>query len=255
VSCSDPRRWQPKIALEAGGDLPPEERAAVSAHREACPDCRALARELAADREILASLTAEELRPEALDRVRRAVMVAVQEEGADRAHSGALRGRRLRFALPALAAALFALAIGLALWLPHPVPRSPSLGPAGESPATGGDERAPQPAEAPPAEPRAPSLTETPSLTGTPSLAAGAGPSPDRGTAPTPSDRLAAAGPISEHAPDRAQPSRHEPSPALDAVPTAGEPAIMIQIVSEDPDIVFYWLTDQPQEEPDDATV
>jgi len=243
VSCSDPRRWQPKIALEAGGDLPLEERAAVSAHREACPDCRALARELAADRDVLADLAAEEPRPEAFDRVRRAVMVAVREEGADRVRSGAFRGRRLRLALPPLAAALFALAIGLALWLPRPILRSPSESPAIESPATGGEARAPQPAEAPPAEPGAASVVSE------------AAPSPDRGTTPTPAEHLAASGPISEPASNRIEPSRHEPSPALDTVPTAGEPAITIQIVSEDPDIVFYWLTDQPQEEPDDATV
>lgn len=259
MSCSDPRRWQPKVALEAGGELPPDDRAEVAAHLDECPDCRALARDLADDRRTLRSLAAEEPPPEALDRVRRAVLTAVETEERARAVSAGRRAWQARTVLPAIAAALFALAVGLVLWLPL----------QDRGPETGGGPSGPGPADARPgARPDGPSATPSTADTRTQTDPSARSPelAPPRGSAagPPPGDRLAAAptdhldtarGSLEEPPPDRLEPFHHRPSGALDAAPTAGDSAIKIQIVSEDPDIVFYWLTDQPQEESDDATV
>ena len=243
------RRRRGEIALHVAGDLPPRRAARLERHLAACPGCRELARRLEADRRSLARLATEALDPNALARIRGGVLERVAELEASRRGAAGLLGlpRRTSWALAALAAVLLAagllLAMGLALW-PHG-PR-PSKGPATVSspapaagPAAGRAQESAPGASTPPAPTPPPAAEERPTPAGPaarpPRIADAAPPAASRehhGPARTTSQPRAAAPP---------EPSTRTPEP------------LVIQMVSEQPDIVYYWLA-EPQENTHDST-
>lgn len=233
-----------ELALWAGGDLPAAEAERLEEHLAACPECRALADGLRESQAALAALAGEPIDPEALARVRSGVLRRLEE-------------RRPRPALTpwllAAAAALAVAALALGLWLQGSRPPEPvevAARPEGASPS---------PAEGP---------------EGTRPVPEDRGVDSARGRA---DERVAAAAPESSldpavPAPGRPQETEEsrrasresavpEPPPSLDppvqraAVAPAQESpteSMVIQVVSDDPDIVFYWLV-EPQETEDEA--
>ncbi len=251
MSC---RAWQDEIALLVGGDLPPDEAVPVEGHLESCSACRALAAELRADRRALAGLAVEAPPADALERMRRRAVEATAKSS--RTAGSADAGGRGRGAWLGLAAALLAAAVALGLWTVQL--RRP---PDGEPEEGTRVSRHEAPFEAPveasePSEPEAPTRTrigtsgdESPPTEPGGEPAPAPTPSPEEPEPPRDPDRLARAdaGP----APERAETG---PSSAQTTPSSPSEP-ITIRIVSEDPDIVFYWLTDEPKEVPDEASV
>jgi hypothetical protein len=253
IPCTDPRPDRREaLALLAGGDLPAEEAARLESHAGACPACRELLAGLRESGAALALLAEEDLaaEPRALARVREGVRAGVAEIAAER------RARAGRGAPPrwALAAVLLVALVVAGVWMrsgPRPVENPP---------AKQAVERAPGPASG-----RAPEAPEA----GVPPAAAGAGPeAPDTGNPPA--DRIARTVPADRPAIppvrdpearrsgeaagiDPVDPAAGAPSDAGPAGPGA-EPQITIRIVSDDPDIVFYWLV-EPEENPDEETV
>ncbi len=232
------RRLRAAIALHVAGDLPRRRAARLDRHLASCPGCRELAERLAADRRALGGLASEPLDPGSLARIRGTVLGRIEEDEASRTRAGGLFGlpRRTSWALSALAVALLAaglvLAMGLALW---PGPEAgPGLGSGAERPQN------PEPvASAAPAPPSPAPATSPP---------AAARP-------PTTPPRIAAAAPrpTTETQPRRAH-REGRPQPAAATTPAArpSEP-LLIQVVSDQPDIVYYWLT-EPEETPHEST-
>jgi len=200
-----------ELALRAGGDLPATEAARLEEHLGVCPECRALAEGLRESQAGLAALAAEPIDPEALARIRRGVLERLEE-------------RRPRPAaapwLYAAAAALALAALALGLWLQGSRQgEPPQVAEIAEGAREPGSDP-PPPAPAPRRDPSAPRL-------------------PRRETAaPAPP----AAPPSPEPAVQRA---------AVTPAPEAATESIVIQIVSDDPDIVFYWLV-EPEENADE---
>jgi anti-sigma factor RsiW len=210
-----------ELALWAGGDLPPAAAARLEEHLAGCPECRALAEGLRASQHALAALAAEPIDPEALARVRRGVLRRLDER------------RPPRPAAPwlyAAAAALALAALGLGLWLRGSTPAQPA-------------EVAAQPQAAPAAPLEAPR--------GAPPGAA------DATTAPREERKTEVAAADTELAPPESPPAPPSAEPpvqraAVTPAPEAATESIVIQIVSDDPDIVFYWLV-EPEESEDEA--
>ena len=264
--------FQPEIALLVGGELPAARQPAVERHLERCPACRELATALGEDRRVLRSLADEPVDRAVLDRVCARVSAAVVAETSERERRAAASGRRTR-ALLALAATLGALGLALAVWLSvlRPRPDGPrqadvSAPPPKERSAV--DEReAPATSDRSPAEPhgagahtapRAPVPPHGPRPAGAPGPAErSAGRDTEREPpSDRPADRLpdrmagAATAPERPISPEHAGPA----SSADDHVAAEREtPPITIRIVSDDPDIVFYWLVDEPKEVPNDT--
>lgn len=241
MSC---RAWRDEIALMVGDEMPPDEAAPVQRHLESCPACRALAAELRADRGILADLAAEAPPVDALERMRRRAVAAVEPS---RAAGPTGPGRRGRGIWLGLAAALLAAAVALGLWTSQ-VRRQPAVGPA-ESPRIA-DRKAP--AEGP-SEP--PTTSEHPVPTRPPADPTGeTNPPTQPAGEPDPTPKPSPEEPEPPRRPDRLARGDAGPTPEQTTPSEPSEP-ITIRIVSDDPDIVFYWLTDEPKEVPDEATV
>ena len=147
MNCSD---WEERIALHAGGDLPPAEVAEVERHLRECAGCRASAAAFGRGLELLREVHQEPLAPVHFAVVRAGVLAKLE------------RKRRWAWAY-GFAVATGALVVLLAPWpgrMPEPPvavvshPPAPQLTPVVEAPAVHGARvrRARQPA-ARPAEP------------------------------------------------------------------------------------------------------
>lgn len=271
MTCSE---LHPEIALLAGDELPADRRPAVERHLEECAACRRLADSLREDRRTLRQLADEPIDPEALRRIRTGVREAIAAEHA--AHAKHANRQPVHRALLALAAVLGLLALGLAPWLAglrfRLEDEPPRQATVGES------ERQAAPGEHPPT--AAGSSRETPDLpapadraaqpgTGAGEGAEVIGPIDGRARAIEPAPgRLAHAAPVPETTPSPSGPTTNDhtallpegpgasaPVNSVNSVNSVYSPSITIRIVSDDPDIVFYWLVDEPKEVSDDAAV
>lgn len=240
------------LALWAGGDLAPAEASRVEAHLAACPACRALADGLRSSRAGLEALGAEAVDPAALSRIRDGVRRRLEDEGgvgwasahpgAGRARLGGSRWAKAHPTLWALAAALALAALGVGLWYsaldggaPDGVARTERPEPpemvrdTGPPPPEDTRETAPVP---PPERPRGASREAPP-------------PAPVREAPPEP-----AGGPEATTPPEpRETPVQRA---ALAPGPEGPTEPLVIKVVSDDPDIVYYWLV-EPEETEDEA--
>ena len=233
MSCLRYEEW---LALEAGGDLPPEKAAELSRHMSECGDCRRAAEELRAS---LAALRAFHQSPVAEERLDAARAVAFAELRAGRASSVWRRWATPQWLAPRWAAAglAMALAVTIALWNSRSADQDQQEKIVASKPAL------PSEASELPEEPERPI------------------PSPDeeRDKERTVSVEQPAAPP--------ALPPRHdkaEERPIRAAAPTIPEPVItvvslpdvdtgdseekqdaVLQVASSDPDITIYWLVGQ----------
>lgn len=256
TTCTDPRPdRREELALLAGGDLPPEDAARLEAHAEGCPACGALLAGLRESAAALALLAGEELAgdPEALARVRARVREGVR---AGVARIDTEREERESPGGPprwALAAVLLVALVAAAVWMRSGPGPGPARDPVQDPPAEQVAERAPE--TAPPSE-----MEEDP---GAP---APASPPADRVAQAAPSAPPAAPSARGPEAPAfSAEADPTDPSDATAGAPDAARPAgsgaepgaepqITIRVVSDDPDIVFYWLV-EPEENRDEETV
>ena len=221
------------LALHAGRDLPPAEARELEAHLGCCPGCRGFLEELEESRSALAALAAETLPRADLADVHGRVMEEV------RAGGGTERGGLLRAGAPWrwAAAAAVVLALGAALvWR-----LGPATGP--ESSSSTADEPVwiarTEPPESSPADTRE---------------------APTRDTREDGSRREAPEAAVPE--PTSPDPTPREPRPTAPTPETEirrasadDRPDLKIQLVSDDPDIVIYWLVDmeEPTDVPTDA--
>lgn len=221
------------LALHVGGDLPADEARELDEHLAGCAGCRAFLAELAADRRALEAFASRTEPVQPVAEVHRRVMAEVGTRSERRRSPSTWRWA---------AAAALLLALGAALLLQLlPGHSSPDPGTTGEEPTVlaeaprAGDEepvaRAVTPTS-PPATHRPP--PETPETPETPS----------EGVAPNRPDA---------YEPKTVPESVIEPQPDNDNRRAGREerPDLKIQLVSDDPDIVIYWLVDM--EEPADA--
>jgi hypothetical protein len=210
------------VALWAGGDLPAGEAARVEDHLAGCPDCRALGETLRAGRAAVESLAAEPIDETALARVRQGLRRRLAEEEA----RAARRRRSAAAAAWAMAAALVAAALGLGIWYLAGRPE-----PADELARA---ER-PQPRE-PDREAVAPPPRELPEAV------------PER---ERPETRPA---PPAPPPPEPPPPEPPEQRAELASAPAPAGPteSMVIKVVSDDPNVVYYWLV-EPEETEDEA--
>ncbi len=227
MSCKHRRH---DIALHVAGDLPARRAARLNRHLASCPACRALAERLEVDRLALGRLALEPVDPRSLERIRTTVLARINHLEEGRGGSGALhRGPRGgSWTLAAVAAALVLGAVGLFLWTPG---RPASSGGTGPKVASTPEPVAPGP-------PRSEERRAAP-------------PSP-----PAPQDRLEAPAPRPASRAGR-RPSHPKSRPRANPRPTpaafrSSEP-LVIQVVSDQPDIVYYWLA-EPEETHHEST-
>ena len=112
MSC---RRYEEWLALEAGGDLPPEKAAELSSHMSECGNCRRAAEELRAS---LATLRAFHRSPVAEERLDAARATVLAELRTGRASSAWRRWVTPQWLAPrwAVAGLAMALAVTIAFW-------------------------------------------------------------------------------------------------------------------------------------------
>lgn len=236
--CIEPRPGRElELAFLVGGDATAEEAARTEAHLASCPACRSFADRLRESQGALAALADELADPEALARVRHALRRRIEEEAAR-------SERRPAWAL-ALAAALVLAIVAAAVWLRGGDPGAREWPPAGSEPVAVGSQ---------------PSVGEAPAEV--PDLRAGRAP-----TAATSDEVPVEASPSNRPVPHPGSPDR-APEPEAPILRAAAEPAdaqpatviepdiatepMVIQVVSDDPDIVFYWLV-EPEETRDET--
>lgn len=229
-----PTDLEAALALRAGGDLPAAEAARLEAHLAHCPECRSVAGELAGDlaedRRALQDLGAAPVDEAALARVRAGVLHAIGGETRNRRAS---RTSGTPWLTAALAAVLVLAALGAGLWLrpqtgeePAPAERTARWNPGAPGRGDADAER----------------------VTGAP-------------TAVEPLERAPAV-PPAETAPGEATPAEAgEPGGAGSRDPARAEPTsrrttppsepMRIQVVSDDPEIVYYWLVEPEESEHD----
>jgi cytoskeletal protein RodZ len=240
MSCSQPSEGRElELALWAGGDCPAAEASRLEQHLAACAECRALAQGLRESQAGLAELAGEPIDPEALARVRTGVLRRLEE-------------RRPRPAvapwLMAAAATLAVAALALGLWLQGSRPAgTPEVAARAEdaSPIS-----AAGPARARPV-PEDRGIDAAPRRAEERTAAAAPKPGPDPAVpAPGwPQETEQSRRASRETAVPEAPPVQRAAVPP--AEPSATE-SMVIQIVSDDPDIVFYWLV-EPEENEDEA--
>jgi len=220
-----------ELALWAGGDLPAAETARLEEHLAGCPECRALADGLRESQAALAALAGEPIDPEALARVRRGVLRRLEE-------------RRPRPAaapwLLAAAAALALAALALGLWLQGSRPPEPAVVAARPNGASEAPAERPERARPESADREVDSAPRPGDEPG--SRIAAAAPEPSPGPAL----------PAPEMAPAPPSPDPPVQSAAVAPAPESPTESMVIQVVSDDPDIVFYWLV-EPEETEDEA--
>lgn len=254
IDSVDRRAREEELALLAGGDLPPEEAAHLARHAERCPACRATLTGLRESLAGVALLAEEDLGPEraaersALERVRAGVLAGaarIEAERSDGRAGGAgsteeADDRRFRWAL---AAVLLVALLGATVWLrsgraPEPVGTSPERFVERTAPAE-------PPEEPPPPGPPAADSTDRPEPPDRLARSAAA-PEDEPIVADPPADPVDPIDPTDHHGAAPSDP------PAQLAEDRPAEPRITIRIVSDDPDIVFYWLV-EPEENRDET--
>ncbi len=207
MSC---RRVRRLVALWVGGDLAPRRVRRIEAHVAGCEACRLLAGRLRAGRDALAGFVEEPPDRVALRTVRQRVMARLDAAQADPA---AGRTRPWRPAIgwkPALGAALLALGAA-AVVLVQRATRGPDVREVVAARPTGAPS-AVAPVPAPPVQ---------------------------TGTAPRPTERRAASAGPRQHPQVRAG-ARSVPPQAR----TASAEPLVIKIVTDDPEVVIYWVVD-----------
>ncbi len=227
MSCE---RYQEMIALEVGGDLPASDTERLEQHLLSCDACRRFAAEMRDSQRAVSLLAGAPVDPEVLASIRAGVLREVERSGRHRSP--------IPFRLPprvlALAAAL-AVALGALLLLRTGEPRT------GKQEATG----APRVVEAVPA-PEPPAAVSQPATT-QPTT------SQESIAEPVAAESVRAA-PMDQPAPEPRPPVTvsHETRVAAAPIPPApGTPAaepMVIKLVSEEADLVIYWLVHPPAE-------
>jgi hypothetical protein len=208
MSC---RRWEEDLALWVGDDLEAERIPALESHLVTCGDCRELHELLLQSREALRAPSGLE---EALDRLGTDLQAGVM--------AGVAAERRRATAAPwLLLAAALLLAFG-ALWLwPQGEPPSEVVVTERMSPA-----------------PPAPvgHLESLPAEESPPEVSVSEAPEVEQATPPTP-----------RPAPRQSVPRRSAPRVEETPEPPGSEPeTVVVQILTERPDLVIYWLVDTP---------
>lgn len=211
MTCS---RWEKMVALYTGGDLADTKAHRVERHIAGCASCRELAESLSADRAVLARLDAGAAEDIELGSVRGAVL----EELAENRRAGAEALSWSRVALAAAAVVLVVLSVVVVEVFERRGARIAEVTP-------GVAERAEKPTLAVPGNDLA-----TPSL-----------PASDDPAFVSPSPR---AEPFTRVA--RAGPPAVRPAAAGPSVPT--EPMVM-KILTDDPEVVIYWIVEAKGEE------
>lgn len=221
------------LALHAGGDLPPADARVLETHLSRCPGCRAFLAELEESRNALAALATETSPAAGLADVHRRVMEEVRADGESLKERGLFgAGGSWRWA----AAAAVALALGAALlWRLAPdTGTEPSEAPGGERvwiarsepPERSSTDRREEPAPEPPD-----------------TRPDGNGERAPEKAVPEPTS--------SDPTPRELRPTAPPPETEIRRASADDRPDLKIQLVSDDPDIVIYWLVDM--EEPSDA--
>lgn len=226
--------YEPLIALHVEGDLTAAEVAEVERHLDGCAACRAFAAEMEASQRALREHGPVTADPGVLAAVRASVLAEIEHDRAAPARPWwEVSTRQL-----ALAASLV-LVVGAALLLlrrdplgrleplPGPAPEAPAPRTRAEPPAVVAGAPAPEPVPELPAEPVV--------------------------TASAPLVRAEPASPAVESAP----PPPAAPGPPLvrPAIRTPDPEPMVIKLVSDDPDLVIYWLVDpEPEKETDHET-
>ena len=220
------------LALHVGRDLPPADARELEAHLEGCPGCRFFLDELEESRSALTALAAEAPPAAGLADVHRRVMDEVRA-GGETEKGGIFRaGSPWRWA----AAAAVVLALGAALaWR-----LGPGTGP--ESPGSPADERVWIARSEPPKEAPTDAREQPP----------GALPGEDRTPGATAPRRTPPEPTSPDPTPREPRPTAPQPETEIRRASADDRPDLKIQLVSDDPDIVIYWLVDT--EEPTDAT-
>lgn len=216
MSCS---RWHRLIALDIGGDLDPRRSRSLEKHLEGCASCRGLSEELGAQRAKLLRLDGEALDGVVLGSVHQAVLADL----ADR--------RRPIFQLPAvgrrvaLAGAALVILIVAAIVLRQG------------------------------ATPSQPMVAERSMPTAVPAPATAATPSPKIDEVAVPPQAMPPQAPVEpvEREPLRLargeMPTRR---PETEISPSAPTEPMTIKILTDDPDVVIYWIVD-PKGEKENA--
>lgn len=232
MSC---RRYEEWLALEAGGDLPPEKAAELSSHLSGCGDCLCTAEELRASLAALRAFHRSPVAEQSLDAARATVLAELRTGGAS---SNWRRWITVQWLAPRWAAAglAMALAVTIALWNSRSANQDQQENIVASKPVL----------------PREPSeLPEEPEQPF---------PSPDE---ERDTERIVS---VEQPAAPSALPPRHDkveeqPIRAAAPVPEITEPAItvvslpdpdngnpeenqdtVLQVASSDPDITIYWL-------------
>jgi hypothetical protein len=229
------------LALHAGRDLPAQEARELEAHLTRCSGCRAFLHEVEESRSAFAALAAEPLPTAGPAEVHRRVMDAVRTGRADGgAKQPSATGTRRRWAI----AAAVVLALGAALaWRLGPGART-------ESPGSPGDRRVWVARSEPPASPSSPRGVDThvpdAPIPDTPPRGAG-----ERSPEPSVPEPTSLEPTSPEPKPREPEPTAPPPETEIRRASADDRPELKIQLVSDDPDIVIYWLVDM--EEPTDA--
>lgn len=229
MSC---RSFEPMIALAVEGDLPAADGGRLERHLRSCAACRAFAEELRSSQRAVRELAREPVDDEVLARVRAGVLGGIERR--DRRRPLVFR-RPLATAAPRwlAAAAGLLLVLGAAIWALR----------SGVGPRT---PEAPGQVAWAPSEPGAPTAARP----GSPPEPAAAEPAAIPSLQPP-----AVASRPSETAP--ATPAVVAPSSVPGGFPEVRRDAepMVIKWVTEDPDLVIYWLVDADEtpEETNDA--
>jgi hypothetical protein len=214
MKCS---RWHQLIALDVGGELRGSPARRVKRHLDNCPACRELAEALKNDLEVLAGLESDELNGTVLGSVRGEVMAEVEKRSASPIAAFLSGHNRVAMA----AAVVAVLAVLMVMW-PGTGPDAPRIVEETVRKPTAAAEI---PTEGGPEEPD--SLTRT-----IPDSAEQQHPDLER----EPRTLVARATPPSAG------------NPPVDSPSAFVEPMTM-KILTDDPDVVIYWIVDPKGEE------
>jgi anti-sigma factor RsiW len=124
------------IALEAGGDLPDARRRRLERHLPDCADCRSLLEELKESRQVTNSLAEQEIAVEILAKVRARVLHQIDSETQALEQTTWLRSLTNPQARWAVATVVLALAVAIWIWLGVPGFRGEQGRPTVEAQAT-----------------------------------------------------------------------------------------------------------------------
>jgi hypothetical protein len=214
MKCS---RWQQRIALYVGGDLETRQIRGVERHLDTCSACRELAEALRRDLEVLAGLESDELNGVAFGSVRGEVMAEVEKRTASPLAAVLSNHSRV-----AMAAAVVAVVAALVVMWPNGGPEEPRIAEENVRKPTAAAEN---PIETGPEEPDAPVVT----------VSEFAEPQP----------------PVLEREPKTLIARAEPPSVAHQSVvsPSAPVEPMTMKILTDDPDVVIYWIVDSKGEE------